>query len=91
MRRKIVLSVLFATVVSASAGAATLPDAKDILASVRLQQAQQEIDLQGQLRENEKVVPFRLTQTGPVIRYTFRIPTRRCNCAWAKTIRGSRK
>ena len=57
MRRKIVLSVLFATVVSASAGAATLPDAKDILASVRLQQAQQEIDLQGQLRENEKIVP----------------------------------
>jgi hypothetical protein len=74
MRRKIVLSVLFATVVSASAGAATLPDAKDILASVRLQQAQQEIDLQGQLRENEKIVPFRLTQTGPVIRYTFSNP-----------------
>jgi Outer membrane lipoprotein-sorting protein len=74
MRRKIVLSVLFATVVSASAGAAALPNAKDILASVRLQQAQQEIDLQGQLRENEKVVPFRLTQTGPVIRYTFSNP-----------------
>ena len=45
-----------------------------ILASVRLQQAQQEIDLQGQLRENEKIIPFRLTQTGPVIRYTFSKP-----------------
>jgi hypothetical protein len=74
MRRKIVLSVLFAIAVSASAGAAALPDAKDILASVRLQQAQQEIDLQGQLRENEKIVPFRLTQTGPVIRYSFSNP-----------------
>ncbi len=53
---------------------APLPAAKDILASVRFQQAQQEIDLQGQLRENEKVIPFRLTQTGPVIRYTFSNP-----------------
>ena len=39
-----------------------------------LQQAQQQIDLQGQLRENEKVIPFHLTQTGPVIRYTFSNP-----------------
>jgi hypothetical protein len=54
--------------------AAPFPDAKDILASVRLHQAQQEIDLQGQLRENEKKIPFRLTQTGPVIRYTFSKP-----------------
>jgi hypothetical protein len=57
-----------------SVNAAPFPDAKDVLASVRLQQAQQEIDLQGQLRENEKVIPFRLTQTGPVIRYTFSNP-----------------
>jgi hypothetical protein len=54
--------------------AAPFPDAKDILASVRLHQAQQEIDLQGQLRENEKIIPFRLTQTGPVVRYTFSKP-----------------
>ncbi len=39
-----------------------------------MQQAQQNIDLQGQLRENETVVPFRLTQTGPVIRYSFANP-----------------
>src|SRR5205814_6298018 len=51
-----------------------LPSAKEILTSVRLQQAQQQIDLQGQLRENEKVIPFHLTQTGPVIRYDFSNP-----------------
>src|SRR5947209_3134120 len=50
------------------------PSAKEILTSVRLQQAQQQIDLQGQLRENEKVIPFHLTQTGPVIRYDFSNP-----------------
>jgi hypothetical protein len=44
------------------------------LASVRLQQAQQEIDLQGQLREDAMVVPFRLTQTGTIIRYSFANP-----------------
>ena len=53
---------------------APLPAAKDILESVRLQQAQQQMELEGQLRENEIVVPFRLTQTGPVIRYSFSNP-----------------
>ena len=74
MRRKIVLSVLFAVAVAASSGVCTPPTAREILASVRFQQAQQQIDLQGQLRENEKVIPFHLTQTGPVIRYTFSNP-----------------
>jgi hypothetical protein len=37
-------------------------------------EARQQIDLQGQLRENEIVVPFRLTQTGPLIRYSFTDP-----------------
>jgi hypothetical protein len=73
MRIKIVLFVLLAIAVAASA-APSLPDAKDILASVRLSQAQQEVNLDGQLRENEKVIPFRLTQTGPVIRYSFSNP-----------------
>jgi hypothetical protein len=58
----------------ARADGAALPDAKDILTSVRLQQALQEVDLDGQLRENEKVIPFRLTQNGPVIRYSFTNP-----------------
>ncbi|HKP02525.1 MAG TPA: outer membrane lipoprotein-sorting protein [Chthoniobacterales bacterium] len=54
--------------------AAELPEARDILESVRLRQAQQEIELQGQLRENDKIIPFRLTQTGPLIRYSFSNP-----------------
>jgi len=74
MRKILFLSVLLATGVAACSAMAAPPSAKEILSSVRLQQAQQQIDLQGQLRENEKVIPFRLTQTGPVIRYTFSNP-----------------
>lgn len=47
------------------------PSANDILASVRMRQAQQEIDLQGQLREGELIVPFRLVQKGATVRYVF--------------------
>ena len=54
--------------------AAPLPEAREILESVRLQQAQQQLELEGQLREGDKVFPFRLTQTGPVIRYSFSNP-----------------
>jgi outer membrane lipoprotein-sorting protein len=50
------------------------PSAKDILASVRMAETRQQIDLQGQLRENDIVVPFRLTQNGPLIRYSFTNP-----------------
>jgi Outer membrane lipoprotein-sorting protein len=50
------------------------PPAQEILEAVRLRQAQQELELQGQLREGETIVPFRLTQTGPVIRYNFSDP-----------------
>ncbi|HSP46020.1 MAG TPA: outer membrane lipoprotein-sorting protein [Chthoniobacterales bacterium] len=50
------------------------PSAKEILESVRLRQAQQQMELQGQLREGATIVPFRLTQTGPVIRYSFSKP-----------------
>ena len=66
--------VIFCGLALSSLAADPPPSAQEILASVRLQQAQQEIDLQGQLRENEKVIPFHLTQTGPVIRYTFSNP-----------------
>jgi hypothetical protein len=44
------------------------------MASVRLQQSNQQIDLDGQLRQEQIVVPFHLTQTGPVIRYSFTNP-----------------
>jgi len=37
-------------------------------------ESRQQIDLDGQLRENERVIPFHLTQTGPVIRYSFSDP-----------------
>jgi hypothetical protein len=37
-------------------------------------ESRQQIDLDGQLRENEKVIPFHLTQTGPLIRYSFTDP-----------------
>ena len=39
-----------------------------------MQQAQQQIDLNGQLRENDLIIPFRLVQTGPLIRYSFQNP-----------------
>jgi Outer membrane lipoprotein-sorting protein len=50
------------------------PSAKEILATARMQQSQQEIDLQGQIRQEATVVPFRLTQTGPLIKYSFANP-----------------
>jgi hypothetical protein len=53
---------------------ATAPSAREILAQVRLQQSQQQLDLQGQLRSDANTIPFRITQTGPVIRYTFNNP-----------------
>ena len=61
---------LFLALASASAA----PSAKEILSAVRMQQAGQDVDLQGQLRENGTVIPFRLTQIGPTIRYTFTNP-----------------
>jgi hypothetical protein len=50
------------------------PSAKDILASVRMMESRQQIDLQGQLRQDNNVVPFRLVQDGPLIRYSFANP-----------------
>jgi hypothetical protein len=64
----------FLLMFSLSIFAEPLPSAKDILASVRMTEARQHIDLQGQLRENDVVAPFRLTQNGPLIRYSFTNP-----------------
>jgi len=50
------------------------PSAKDILDSVRMLESRQQIDLQGQLRQDDIVIPFRLMQNGPLIRYTFTNP-----------------
>jgi hypothetical protein len=54
--------------------AAPFPSATDVLESVRVRQAQQDLELEGEIREGATVVPFRLTQTGPVIRYSFSKP-----------------
>jgi hypothetical protein len=50
------------------------PSARDILESVRLHEGRQQIDLRGRLRQNDVVIPFQLTQTGPVVRYSFSNP-----------------
>ncbi len=57
-----------------STSAATFPPAKELLESVRLQQAEQDLDLEAQLREGPTIVPFRLIQTGPTVRYAFTNP-----------------
>lgn len=63
-----------AAAASAMAAPAPTPSAKEILESVRLRQSQQDLDLKGEIREGATIVPFRLTQTGPVIRYIFSNP-----------------
>src|SRR6266403_861659 len=69
--RKIIL-LYFVSALSISG--APVPSANEILASVRMIEARQQIDLQGQLRENDIVIPFRLIQNGPLIRYSFTDP-----------------
>src|ERR1700751_2984317 len=59
---------------SACISAEPPPSAKDILDSVRMLESRQQIDLDGQLRQEDTVIPFRLMQNGPLIRYTFTNP-----------------
>src|SRR5882672_1522896 len=66
-----VISIMFAAL---SVFAEPSPSAKDILDSVRMIESRQQIDLQGQLRQDDVVIPFRLVQNGPLIRYTFTNP-----------------
>src|SRR2546423_14039654 len=72
MHNRIVLGLL--ALALSSTFAAPFPEAKEVLASVRLHQSQQELEFQGELREGPTVVPFRFTQTGPIVRYTFSNP-----------------
>src|SRR5213080_823956 len=69
--RKIILLYFFSAL---SIYSAPVPSANEILASVRMIEARQQIDLQGHLRENDIVIPFRLIQNGPLIRYSFTNP-----------------
>ena len=64
----------FIILIASSVAGTPPPSAKEILDSVRLLESRQQIDLQGQLRENEIVIPFRLMQEGPTIRYSFSNP-----------------
>src|SRR4029077_3325784 len=59
---------------ASTTGAEPAPSAKEILDSARMRQTQQEIDLRGQLRQNEIVVPFQLIPSGAVVRYIFSNP-----------------
>ena len=66
--------VICLTLAALSVFAEPPPSAKDILDSVRMVESRQQIDLQGQLRQDDMVIPFRLMQNGPLIRYTFTDP-----------------
>lgn len=70
--RALALLLVIAPVSSRAAEAA--PPAKDILAGVRMQQSRQQVELDGQLRENQIIVPFHFTQNGPITRYSFSNP-----------------
>ena len=70
MRVTMVILALAAAHLSAVAS----PSAKEILDSVRMLESRQQIDLDGQLREHERAIPFHLSQTGPLIRYSFLDP-----------------
>src|SRR4029453_19038228 len=66
--------VISLTLASVCMSGEPAPSAKDILDSVRMIESRQQIDLQGQLRQEDMVMPFRLVQNGPMIRYSFTNP-----------------
>ena len=74
MRHPLVLTLTLSLTLAHQLAAEPPLSARDILASVRMQQSMQQLDLQGQLREDNVVIPFLLIQTGPVIRYSFENP-----------------
>jgi Outer membrane lipoprotein-sorting protein len=71
MRKTLTVLLAGATFVQAQSPA---PSAKDILDSVRMLETQQQLDLDGQLRQEQTAIPFHLKQTGPLIRYSFSNP-----------------
>ena len=66
--------VIGLAVIAAQTLAQNFPDAQEVLANVRLRQSRQQIDLRGQLRQDATIIPFRLVQNGPVVRYLFTNP-----------------
>ncbi|HXY60642.1 MAG TPA: hypothetical protein VEH26_03445, partial [Chthoniobacterales bacterium] len=59
---------------NASTLSAAPPSAQEILESVRMLETRQQIDLDGQLRQDDTVIPFHISQDGPLIRYSFTDP-----------------
>jgi hypothetical protein len=72
--RQWLLLVIGLAAIAAPAPAQNFPDAQKVLANVRLRQSRQQIDLRGQLRQDATIIPFRLVQNGPVVRYLFTNP-----------------
>jgi hypothetical protein len=68
------LALTLALILARVSPAAPPASAKEILESVRMLESRQEIDLDGQLREDDKVIPFHLSQNGSSIRYSFSDP-----------------
>lgn len=72
--RAVVLLLAIVLGLNGTGSATAAPPAQEILASARQQVTRQQVELTGQLRENDTIIPFRLTQSGPVIRYSFTNP-----------------
>src|SRR4051812_22134807 len=75
-RKSLILPGLLLAVATAALAATKpiIPSAQDILEGVRMRQAQQEIDVRGQLRQENVIVPFQLVESGPRVRYVFSNP-----------------
>ena len=75
MAGRLCLATVSFLLVAAPVWAAEItPSAREILDGVRARQAQQQIDLHGQLRQEATVVPFQLVEEGPRVRYIFSDP-----------------
>jgi hypothetical protein len=73
-KRTALLLIATGLILRAALQAEPPPSAQEILEGVRMQQSRQQIDLEGQLRQEQMVVPFHLIQAGPVVRYIFSNP-----------------
>lgn len=74
MKKRLVHFLFGSAVCSMSIFAEPTPSANEILANVRSLQARQQLEVQGQLRQNDVVIPFRLIENGPTVRYVFSNP-----------------
>src|SRR5437868_994276 len=68
------IALLCCLVFALPAYAEPAPSPQAILEGVRMKQSRQQIDLQGQLRQDQINVPFHLIQNGPIVRYIFSHP-----------------